>query len=138
MPTNAELRTFVTTEGWQDKDKKSNKKTGDHHRYTLALETGDVLYTRVSHGSGGVDDPSLFAEILRVQLRVTREQFWACVKDGVLPPRPTVAPPVPANAIDAKLVRNLIRKVGLTPLDLANLDQSRAVEIWRKYLADGP
>lgn len=138
MPTNAELRKFVDTEGWQDKDKKSGKKTGDHHRYVLALETGEVLYTRVSHGSGGIDDPSLFGQILRTQLRVTREQFWACVKDGVLPPRPAVAAQAPANAIDAKLARNLLRKVGLTPADLAGLDQARAVEIWQKHLAGEP
>lgn len=138
MPTNAELRTFVDNEGWQDKDKKSGRKTGDHHRYTLVLATGDVLYTRISHGSGGVDDPALFAEILRNQLKVTKEQFWACVKDGTLPPRPCAAPAPPANAIDAKLARNLLRKVGLTSADLAGLDQARAVEVWQRYLAGEP
>jgi len=52
MPTNAELRTFVDTEGREDKDKRSGKKTGDHRRYTLVLKTGEVLYTRISHGIG--------------------------------------------------------------------------------------
>ena len=138
MPTNGELRKFVETEGWQDKDKKSRKKTGDHYRYTLALQTGEVLYTRISHSSGGVDDPSLFAEILRTQLRVTKEQFWACVRSGVRPPRPTIAAHAPDNAIEAKLARNLLRRVGLTPSDLAKLDQARAIEIWQKYLAGDP
>lgn len=135
MPTNADLRRFVENEGWQDKDKKSGKKKGDHHRYTLVLATGDVLFTRISHGSGAVDDPALFAEILRSQLKVTKDQFWACVKQGTPPPRPSAAPAPPSNAIDAKLARNLLRKVGLTPADLARLDQLRAIDVWQRYLA---
>jgi len=69
---------------------------------------------------------------------VTKEQFWACVKHGVLPPRPAVAAETPANAIDAKLARSLLTKVRLTPADLARLDQARAVEIWQKHLAGEP
>ena len=135
MPTNAELRRFVQTEGWQDKDKGSGRRTGDHRRYVLVLEDGDTLYTRVSLGTGGVDDPALFAHILRDQLRVTEEQFWACVNTGTLPPRPQ-APTLeePDNALDAKLARNLLRNVGLTPTDLAGLSKARAVEIWNDHL----
>lgn len=100
MPTNADLRRFVENEGWQDKDKKSGKKKGDQHRYTLVLATGDVLFIRISHGSGGVDDPALFAEILRSQLEVTKDQFWSCVKEGTPAPRPSAAPAPPSNAIE--------------------------------------
>jgi len=134
MPTNSELRKFVTTEGWQDKDKKSGKKKGDHHRYILELLDGTVLYTRVSHGSGGIDDPSLFASILRTQLAVTEDQFWACVNRGILPPRPGEAIATPVNAVNAGLARNLIKKVGLRPEDLEGLNQQRAIEIWNQFL----
>jgi hypothetical protein len=137
MPTNSELRKFVETEGWEDKDKQSGSKTGDHHRYLLRLETGEVLYTRVSHGSGGIDDPGLFAHILREQLRVTEQQFWDCVRRGVKPPRPGAAPPPPENRIDGRLAYNLVKKVGLTPEQLASMDQEQAVEAWHRYLTEG-
>ncbi len=136
MPTNADLRKFVQTEGWQDKDKAAGRRTGDHRRYTFVLQDGDELYTRISHGAGGVDDPGLFARILRDQLRVTEQQFWACVNNGTLPPRPPApTPTAPENALDAKLARNLLQKVGLTPAQLGGLSKDEAVKIWKDHLA---
>ncbi len=137
MPAHSALRKFVETEGWDDKDKKSGRKTGDHRRYTLRLETGEVLYTRVSHGSGSVDDPGLWTRILREQLQVTEDQFWDCVRRGIKPPRPGVAAPPPENRLDAKLAFNLIKKVGLTHEQVAELDREQAIEAWKRYLGEG-
>lgn len=122
-----------------DRENQSGKKkTGDHRRYFLELATGDVLYTRISHGSGSIDDPNLTAAILRDQLQVSEEDFWACVDDGVLPPRPKPASGEPAGpAVDAKLMRNLVRKVGLSPPELEGMTQERAVQIWTDWLTRG-
>lgn len=131
-------RTFVETEGWTKKTEAGSKKTGDHHRYTLELATGDVLYTRVSHGAGSIDDPNLVAAVLREQLQVSEDEFWACVDDGVLPPRPQpVTHEHPGPAVDARLLRNLVRKVGMSPAELEGITQEQAVEIWTHWLSNG-
>ncbi|MCL5445111.1 MAG: cytotoxic translational repressor of toxin-antitoxin stability system [Actinobacteria bacterium] len=138
LPHSA-VRKFVETEGWTQKGTaRGRSKTGDHFRYTLTLATGEVLYTRVSHGSGQLDDPKIVAHVLRAELAVSAEDFWACVDNGVLPPRPQ--PPrhhVPGEVLDAKLARNLIQKVGLTESDLSALSKEEAVRRWNAYLASG-
>jgi hypothetical protein len=133
-------RKFVETEGWE---KKSTARragaTGDHHRYTLTLATGDVLSTRVSHGSGQINDPGAVAHILRDQLAVSEADFWRCVEKGTLPPRPQPsAPPVQGPPLDAKLARNLLRKVGLTQAEVATLSKQDTVLIWQQWLAEQP
>ncbi len=137
--SHADHRQFVETEGWTKKGTaKSKKKTGDHHRYSLRLNTGEVLLTRVSHGSGAINDANLVAAILREQLQVTEEDFYRCVERGILPPRPapaTVGPP--PDGLDGKLVRNLIRKVGMTQAQVASLTKEEAVAAWQGYLAGG-
>lgn len=135
--SHADLRKFVETEGWEIRGTaRSAKTTGDHHRYTLALANGEILYTRVSHGSGQINDPSLVRSILRDQLRVAEADFYRCVNQGVLPPRPEPAQPDrPTESIDAKLMRNLLRKVGLTPAEVGAMTKKEAVRAWEDHLA---
>jgi hypothetical protein len=132
-------RKFVETEGWERKGtSRGSGKTGDHYRYNLCLATGDVLTTRVSHGSGQINDPKLIAAIYRDQLAVSEESFWRCVEDGVLPPRPEPPSAAPeGEALDAKLVRNLIRRVGLSEAEIATFTKAEAVRRWEKYLSEG-
>lgn len=137
-PTYADHRRFVAIEGWEDKDAAWRKKTGNHHRYTLTLADGEALYTRVSHGSGEYRDPGLIAVIFREQLKVSEEDFWRCVEHGVLPPRPQPDEPErPPDALDAKLVRNLLRKVGLRQEEVAQMTKTEATAAWNGYLASG-
>jgi len=137
---HADHLTFVETEGWQRRGTARGRgRTGDHVRYVLRLADGDVLMTRVSHGSGSVDDPNLVAAILRDQLRVSEEDFYRCVRHGVLPPRPQPpSPEIPADTLDAKLVRNLIRRVGMTQQEVAALGRDEAIARWQAYLTNGP
>ncbi len=129
---------FVETEGWEKKSSSGTQKTGDHPRYTLRLATGDVLYTRVSHGSGSLDDLNTVAAVLRDQLQVSEEDFWRCVSEGVLPLRPKLDEPErPEPGIDASLLRNLVRKVGLSAQELEGMTQERAVEVWQDWLING-
>jgi hypothetical protein len=136
---HAAHRKFVETEGWVKKGtSRGSAKTGDHYRYHLTLSNGDVLTTRVSHGPGQMDDPKAVAAILRDQLAVSEDDFWRCVEDGILPPRPQPAISKPAGEVlDAKLVRNLIRKVGMTEEEISQLTKAAAVARWQRYLADG-
>ncbi|MHB1497541.1 MAG: cytotoxic translational repressor of toxin-antitoxin stability system [Acidimicrobiales bacterium] len=121
-------RKFVETEGWENKGTaRGPSKTGDHYRYELVLASGDVLITRVSHGQGQINDPKPVAAILTDQLAVSEPDLRRCVDKGVLPPRPwPPAPPAAGEALDAKLVRNLVRKVGLSEADIAKLTKRRA------------
>lgn len=136
--THAAHRKFVETEGWTKKPNARGKKTGDHHRYTLQLATGDILYTRVSHGAGQLDDPNTIAAVYRNQLQVSEEDFWNCVDNGVLPPRPQPEKAdTPTESLDASLMRNLIRKVGLTPDQIAGMSKDEAVAAWQEYLTSG-
>jgi hypothetical protein len=132
-------RKFVETEGWEKKSTaRGSGKTGDHYRYNLRLASGDMLSTRVSHGSGQINDPKLVAAIYRDQLAVSEEDFWRCVDHGVLPPRPQ--PPSPlaeGDPLEAKLVRNLIHRVGLTGAEIATFTKAEAVARWEQYLSEG-
>jgi hypothetical protein len=135
LPTYAELLRFVTVEGWTDKDAAAGRRKGDHHRFVFTAPTGERLFTRVSHGVGQYQDPDLFRHILRDQLHIDADQFWAAVDAGVVPSRPLPAPKDPGSAIEAKLARALIRRAGVAPTDLVGLTQAEAVARWDQWLA---
>ena len=130
-------RQFVETEKWERKGtSRGTTKIGDHFRYFLTLADGRRLTTWVSHGPGQIDDLNLVAHILRDQLEVSEDDFWACVNDGTLPPRP--APTTPQGSgekLDYKLVRNLISKVGLTEDEVRKLPRDEAIRRRTDYLA---
>ncbi|MFN8036760.1 MAG: cytotoxic translational repressor of toxin-antitoxin stability system [Acidimicrobiia bacterium] len=138
LPYSA-LRTFVETEGWTPKGTaRGTKKQGDHERYTLALADGTVLATRISHGGGQYDDPSMVSHILRDELHVSEPDFWTCVEQGVKPPRPQPESiRGPGNEIPYDLMRNLVRKVGMAPADIERLTKAEAVQAWQDYLSRG-
>lgn len=134
--THSAHKRFVETEGWERLGTARKRSgTGDHHRYKLPLANGEILYTRVSHGSGQLDDAQLIARIYRDQLQVTEEQFWACVEHGTLPPRPQPPTPVVSGSVlDGKLVRNLLTKVGIEQSELATMSKEAAVARWNEWL----
>jgi hypothetical protein len=139
LPTFAELRRFVAVEGWEDRDRASHRKTGDHHRYVFTTPTGERLMTRVSHSTGQIGDRDLFAHILRDQLQVDAGQFWAAVDHSVAPTRPQPeGPAVDGPSLDAKLVRNLLTKVRVPPAELAAMSAEEAVRRWQDWLAGAP
>lgn len=91
--------------------------------------------TRVSHGTGQINDPRLVRSILRDQLRVAEVDFYRGVTKDVLPPRPEPAlPDRPTAGIDAKLMGNLLRKVGLTPAQVGAMTKEEAVRAWEDHL----
>src|SRR5450756_1518541 len=73
-------------------------RTGDHRRYQKERADETILRTKVPHGSRDEIGDDLSRHILRDQLRVTEEQFWAIVRGGdTLPDTPrAVAATVPA------------------------------------------
>ena len=136
LPTYKELRRFLEVEGWDDKDKKSPKKTGDHRRYVFTTPNGDRLYTRISHSTGQIHDPGLFAAILRDQLQIDRKQFWDAVDNGIKPKRETQHDALRGVSLDAKLVHNLITKVGLRPESLYEMSAEEALSLYNIWIRE--
>ncbi|MFD5318753.1 cytotoxic translational repressor of toxin-antitoxin stability system [Streptomyces sp. NPDC127098] len=112
-------------------------RSGTHHvTYELTLHDGSVLRTRISHPvDRTVYGPSLWAHVLRDQLRVSEDEFWDCVLDGRLPDRG--APSTPKEALPADLVYLLLHRVGLSEPEVAALSKDEAVARLRRYWTEG-
>ena len=103
------------------------------------LRDGTVLYTQISHGSGSVQDPDLFKFILREELKVTEEQFWACVDRDELPVREgdrVDEPVAPKDAVPYDLLRNLVG-AGYDQDEVLRMGKAAAVDLWRHHLTAG-
>jgi hypothetical protein len=128
LPSTQDLHRFCEVDEWEVRKTARGKRAGDHTRYRKVLPDGSVLTTKVSHGRKGIDDADLFAHILRTQLKVTADQFWAAVDRGIEPVRPGTEPePAPKEAIPFDLARNLLVKVGVPQSELARMSKEEAV-----------
>jgi hypothetical protein len=136
QPTRQDHEKFCDIEGWTPV-RDARGRTGTHHvTYELHLPDGRVLRTRISHPvDRSTYGPSLWSHILRDQLGVSEEEFWACVRDGVTPDRGEAAPP--AEALPADLVHLLITRVGLADSEVATMTRAEAVERLNRYWAEG-
>lgn len=136
QPTRHDHEKFCDIEGWTPvRDARGH--TGTHHvTYELNLPDGRVLRTRISHPPDRTTyGTSLWSHILRDQLGVSGEEFWACVRDGVKPNRGM--PEAPAQALPADLVRLLISRVGLDESDVAAMSKTQAIERLNRFWTDG-
>ena len=87
QPTWDDVRRFCAVKGWEPTHQTRGRKRRDHDRFRLLLPDGRILRTRASHGRGHIGDRALIVRILRHQLEVTEEEFWAAVDDGRAPDR---------------------------------------------------
>jgi hypothetical protein len=133
--TREDHERFCQVEGWR-RVRDAKGRTGTHHvTYELALPDGQVLRTRISHPPDRTTyGPSLWAHILRDQLSVTQEVFWACVRDGISPDRGV--PAVPPEALPADLVHLLITRVGLAEAEVRQLTKPEAIARLQQYWVD--
>jgi hypothetical protein len=136
QPTRADHERFCEVEGWQRvRDAKGS--AGTHHvTYEFVLGDGQVLRTRVSHlPDRTAYGPGIWSHILRDQLKVDQEAFWACARDGNRPDRG--APAVPPEALPADLVRLLLTRVGLTEDEVRRLSKPEAMARLQQYWTEG-
>jgi hypothetical protein len=77
----------------------------------------------------------MWAHVLRDQLAVSAQEFWACVREGVKPDRG--APEPPANPLPTDLVHLLITRVGLTPAEIVAMTKDEAITRLHRYWTDG-
>jgi hypothetical protein len=134
--TRADHERFCLAEGW-GRVRDAKGRTGTHHvTYELSLPDGRVLRTRISHPPDRTAyGPSLWAHVLRDQLKVDQETFWACVREGRRPDRGV--PAVPKEALPADLVHLLLTRVGLTEDEVRCLSKAEAIARLQEYLTQG-
>ncbi len=137
QPTRADHDTFCRREAWE-RVRDSRGSTGTHHvTYELTLPDGQVLRTRVSHPPDRTDyGASMWSHILRDQLRVSEEEFWACVRTGTTPNRGGVQ--VPDESLPTDLAYLLVRRVGLSEHEVARLTRAQAIERLHQYWSSPP
>jgi hypothetical protein len=116
-PTPADHDRFCQIEGW------IGVREGAHVTYELGLPDGRVLRTRVSHRP--TYGPDLWQHILKDELEVDTQTFWACLNDGEKPDR-GVAKPRP-DALPVDLVHLLINRVGLPERAVATMTKKDAI-----------
>jgi hypothetical protein len=127
---------FCKTEGWQ-LVRNARGQAGTHHViYELQLHDGRILRTRISHPvNRDTYGESLWTHILRDQLDVDQETFWACVQDGKKPDRGTPEPP--PEALPADLVHMLLTRVHLSETEVAAMSKEEAIARMRQYWTTG-
>lgn len=137
--TRDDHESFCKIEHWKPVLNALGQKVRHHANYELALHDGRILRTRISRPVDRTTyGASLWGAILKDQLEVTVDQFWACVKDGSLPDRGT--PEVPQNALPLELVILLTRTAKIPEETVAAMTKEEAVkamnDFWTASTAD--
>jgi hypothetical protein len=136
-PTRSDHEAFCETEGWV-RVKDAQGRTGTHHvTYELHLHDGRILRTRISHPPDrSTYGKSIWAHILRDQLDVSPDEFWACVQDKVEPDRGE--PKAPAESLPADLVHLLITRLGLDDAEVGSMSKAEAIARIQAYWTKPP
>ncbi|MEX2279995.1 MAG: type II toxin-antitoxin system HicA family toxin, partial [Acidimicrobiia bacterium] len=118
----------METEGWE---LLRDATGGVGHHYTYRLDTGeDVLRTRISHppSAKATYGPQMWKAILRDQLKVSEEEFWACVRDRKVPHRSSSDQPDRGDGPPPEVVALLVNRVGLSDDDVRAMTRDEAIE----------
>jgi hypothetical protein len=134
--TREDHERFCHAEGWR-RVRDAKGRTGTHHvTYELSLPDGQILRTRISHPPDRTAyGDSLWGHILRDQLKVTQEVFWACIRDGTMPDRGVRATPL--ETLPADLVHLLLTRIGLTEDEVGQLTKLEAIARLQQYWTEG-
>lgn len=127
---------FCRREGWSEVRDARGGAVGHHTTYELSVPDGRVPRTRVSRSANHQTyGPSLWRTILREQLEVTEDGFWECVDNHRAPDRGQETTAVPAAALPAELVHQLLR-AGVPAEEIAAMTLAEAgaamVEHWSR------
>lgn len=114
-PRRKDHLTFCLTEGWTEVRNATGHTVRHHQTFELSLPDGRILRTHISRPPDSKDSygPGLWSRILRDQLRVSPDEFWACVQDKVVPDRGAVHPPeesIPADVLTILVNRGVAEK----------------------------
>lgn len=138
QPKFSDIRRFCQTDGWEERKGASGKR-GDHFRYGKVLEDGRILRTKASHGDDEIGDPSLWRRIWRDQLALESEdQFWEALESGKPVDRTRSAPAPAGPSLPGWLVDSLIRKVGMSPEEIARMTEQEGRDRLNEFYSQPP
>lgn len=133
-PTRADHEKFCETECWP-RVRDSRGRFGTHQlTYECDLPDGRTLRTRVSHPPDRTNyGPTMWGHILRDQLQCDEAAFWACVRDGVRPPRGVAAGRAAGEALPADVVQLLVHRFGVDEDEVARMTRDEAIRRLNKF-----
>lgn len=127
---------FLRADRWTlVKVKQRGRRRMRHVPYEKMLSDGRVLRTRISHDRGASISPGRFRAVLRYELEVTREQFWAAIRTGEPVNRIQEEPDEPEKPADhpAWVVAVLAGKLHLGHEEIARLSPEEAQQKVEDY-----
>lgn len=134
--TRVDHQSFCVTEGWIERRRATGKRGTHHVNYELAVPDGRILYTRISHPVDRTDyGPSIWGHILKDQLDVTAEEFWACMEEKTLPARSQM--PEPREAIPLGVLRVLIQEAHIAEAEVRAMTKAEAIQRLADFYTHG-
>lgn len=132
-PTCRDHEAFCENEGWEPVRDARGRTSGHHARtYEFQLPDGKILRTRISHPpDGSTYGASIWSHILRDQLAVDEETFWACARDGIKPTRGQ--PESPGETLPADLAHLLVTRLRLSSEEIAEMSRDEAIARMREF-----
>ena len=132
-PTRQNHQRFCEVEGWTQVRSASGRAGRDHLTSELTIGDGRILRTRISRPPNRSDiGRGMFAHILRDQLQVSEDVFWACVNDGTAPDRGG-RPSPDREPLPAELVHLLTVKARFTDDEVRAMTKAEAIEAAQRY-----
>jgi hypothetical protein len=135
QPRFGDIRRFCAIDGWEEV-KSATGRTGDHYRYRKTLSDGRILRTKASHGNDEIGDPKLWKRVWSEQLALdTEDQFWETLRSGEPPARASEARATApeGESLPGWLVAKLVREVGLSSGEVAQLSEPEAMKKLHEY-----
>lgn len=131
QPQHSDLHRFCEIDGWEEIT--SGRRNPDHARYRKVLANGEVLRTRVSHGRGAIEDPSLWRHIWRDQLGLeSEEEFWEVLSSRT-PVERSAAQGPQGPSKPAWLENQLIYTAGIPESEVAAMSEEEAFARWNEF-----
>ena len=137
LATREDHDAFCQNEEWVLVRGVTGRPVQDDRTYELTLWDGRVLRTRIQRPVGeSAYALGAWSHILRQQLVVSAEEFWACARDSVRPDRGEPVIRLPRQPVPAHLARAL-RRLGVEEQRLLDLDAAAAEALHARLLLTG-
>ena len=127
---------FCVAEKWQLVRGASGQPVRHHRTYELTLWDGRILRTRISRPvDKSTYSAGMWTHILRTQLAVDAEAFWACVRDEKLPDRGAPETLTQREPLPLYLVRAL-SELGVDESESLTLTAAEAAQLLSEKMAE--